>query len=78
MLVLARKKNESIQIDDSIELKVLGIEGDQVKLGIHALKTVDIHRKEVYLDIGQQNNEAANTPVDLLQLLHTEKDQGDL
>lgn len=73
MLVLTRKKNESIQIGDSIELKVLGVEGDQVKLGIQAPEMVDIHRKEVYLDIQEQNNQAANTSVDLLQLLHSEK-----
>lgn len=73
MLVLTRKKNESIQIGDSIEVKILGIEGDQVKLGIHAPKSVDIHRKEIYLDIQQQNNEAANTSIDLLKLLHIEK-----
>ncbi|HLS09728.1 carbon storage regulator CsrA [Lentibacillus sp.] len=70
MLVLTRKENESIQIDDEIEIKVLGLEGDQVKLGISAPKSVDIHRKEVYLDIQKQNNEAAKLSVDILNLLH--------
>ncbi|SFA88284.1 carbon storage regulator, CsrA [Lentibacillus halodurans] len=73
MLVLTRKQNESIQIDDNIEIKVLGVEGDQVKLGISAPKSVDIHRKEIYLDIQKQNNEAANLSVDILNLLQTEK-----
>lgn len=78
MLVLTRKKNESIQIGDSIELGVLGMKGDQVKPGIHAPKTVDIHQKEDYLDIRKQNNEAANMSVDLLGLLSIEKDQENL
>ncbi|MFB4472983.1 carbon storage regulator CsrA [Virgibacillus sp. SK37] len=69
MLILTRKKNESIQIGDDIEIKVLGIEGDQVKLGIEAPKSVEIHRKEIYLDIKEQNNEAANISLDVLKLL---------
>ncbi|KKE79671.1 carbon storage regulator CsrA [Oceanobacillus caeni] len=69
MLILTRKKNESIQIGDDIEIKVLGIEGDQVKLGIEAPKSVEIHRKEIYLDIKEQNNEAANISLDVLRIL---------
>lgn len=74
MLVLTRKSNESIQLGDNIEIKVLAIEGDQVKLGIEAPKSVDIYRKEIYVDIQQQNNEAANISFDLLSLLKDEKD----
>lgn len=70
MLVLTRKKNEAIQIGDNIEIKVLGMEGDQVKLGIEAPKSVDIHRKEIYLDIKEQNNAAANLTLDLLELMN--------
>ncbi|MFB4167833.1 carbon storage regulator CsrA [Virgibacillus sp. JSM 102003] len=69
MLVLTRKQNESIQIGEDVEIKVLAIEGDQIKLGIDAPKSVDIHRKEVYLDIQNQNNEAANVSLDILELL---------
>ncbi|MFC4557522.1 carbon storage regulator CsrA [Virgibacillus kekensis] len=69
MLVLTRKLNESIQIGDDIEIKVLAVEGDQIKLGIDAPKAVDIHRKEIYLDIKNQNSEAANLPDDVLSLL---------
>ncbi|WP_099159880.1 carbon storage regulator CsrA [Virgibacillus ndiopensis] len=69
MLVLTRKKNEAIQIGDEIEITVLEMEGDQIKLGIAAPKSVDIYRKEIYLDIQQQNNEAANISKDLLELL---------
>ena len=72
MLVLTRRQNEAIQIGDNIEITVLSIEGDQIKLGIEAPKTVDIHRKEVYLDIQQQNNEAANVSLDLIHILQKE------
>ncbi|GGA67207.1 carbon storage regulator CsrA [Ornithinibacillus halotolerans] len=69
MLVLTRKLNEAIQIGDDIEIKVLAIEGDQIKLGIAAPKAVEIHRKEIYLEIQKQNNEAANLSVDPFKLL---------
>lgn len=69
MLVLTRKSNEAIKIGDNIEVTVLAIEGDQIKLGIDAPKSVAIHRKEVYLDIQQQNNEAANVALDLIEML---------
>jgi carbon storage regulator len=59
MLVLKRKLNESIVIGDDIEVEILGVEGDQVKLGIRAPKQIEIHRKEVYLSIQQSNKEAA-------------------
>jgi carbon storage regulator len=58
MLVLTRKLKEAIQIGDDIEITVLAIHGDQVKLGINAPKHVEIHRKEIYLAIQKENNEA--------------------
>jgi carbon storage regulator len=61
MLVLTRKLKESIMIGDDIEISVLTIEGDQVKLGINAPKNVDIHRKEIYLSIQQENSSATQT-----------------
>lgn len=70
MLVLTRKKNEAIQIGEDIEIKILSIDGDQIKLGIDAPKSIEIHRKEVYLEIQAQNSEAANIPLDFLQLLN--------
>lgn len=69
MLVLTRRQNEAIQIGDDIEITVLSVEGDQIKLGINAPKSIDIHRKEVYLEIQKQNNEAANLSLDLVSLL---------
>ena len=58
MLALTRKKGESIVINNNIEISVLEIRGDQIKIGISAPKDVPIYRKEVYLQI-QQENEAA-------------------
>lgn len=58
MLVLTRKKGETIMIGDHIELTVLDVEGDTVKIGVGAPRDVEIHRKEVYLAIRQSNREA--------------------
>ncbi|MBM0066112.1 carbon storage regulator CsrA [Alkalicoccobacillus gibsonii] len=60
MLVLTRKKNEHIQIGEDISISILAIEGEQVKLGINAPRHIDIHRKEIYLAIQQENTEAVN------------------
>ncbi|MFS0750803.1 carbon storage regulator CsrA [Oceanobacillus sp. 1P07AA] len=69
MLVLSRKQSEAIQIGEDIEIEVIAVEGDQVKLGIRAPKSVDIYRKEIYVDITNQNNEAAKLDKNLLQFL---------
>lgn len=61
MLILTRKENESIIINDNIEIVVVGIEDGKVKLGIKAPKEVNIHRKEVYDSIQQENRQAADT-----------------
>lgn len=55
MLVLARRLNESIIIGDEIEVVVIDIKGDQVKLGIKAPKKITVHRKEIYEEIQQEN-----------------------
>ncbi|MCY1690122.1 carbon storage regulator CsrA [Exiguobacterium sp. SL14] len=69
MLVLKRKTGEAIQIGDDIELTILAIEGDQIKLGIKAPRQVDIHRKEVYLSIQEENTEASRSTELIGQLL---------
>jgi carbon storage regulator len=69
MLVLKRKTGEAIQIGDDIELTFLAIEGDQIKLGIKAPRHVDIHRKEVYLSIQEENTEASRSTGLIGQLL---------
>ncbi len=69
MLVLSRKKNESIMIGDHIEVKILSVDGDQVKLGIVAPKNIKVHRSEIFKAIQEQNKEALNTNVQLLSQL---------
>lgn len=69
MLVLSRKKNESIMIGDYIEVKILSVDGDQVKLGIVAPKNINVHRSEVFEAIQEQNKEALNTNIRLLEQL---------
>ncbi|HOW81524.1 MAG TPA: carbon storage regulator CsrA [Spirochaetota bacterium] len=64
MLVLARKLNESIMIGDDIEVVVIDIKGDQVKLGIRAPKSVTVHRMEIYQDIKQENIAATKSEFD--------------
>ena len=61
MLALSRKKDEAIIINDDIEVTVIEIKGDQVKLGISAPKAVPINRKEVYMQILDSNKEAAES-----------------
>lgn len=60
MLVLTRKKNESIIINENIEIEVISIENNKVKLGIKAPKNIEIHRKEVFIEIKEENKKAAN------------------
>lgn len=60
MLALSRKKNEALIINNNIEITVLEIKGEQVKLGISAPKDVPIYRKEVYAQIQEANKEAVN------------------
>ena len=55
MLALTRKKGESIVLGNDIELVVLDIRGDQVKVGISAPKNVPVYRKEIYLQIQEEN-----------------------
>ncbi|URA09124.1 carbon storage regulator CsrA [Thermospira aquatica] len=59
MLVLSRREEESIIIDDTIEIKIVGIRQDQVKIGIIAPKNVKIFRKEVYQEIQEANKASA-------------------
>ncbi len=67
MLVLSRRKEESIIINDDIEITVLDIQNDQVRIGIKAPRHVSVHRKEIYLEIMEENRKAAqvgNVPLD--------------
>lgn len=60
MLALTRKKGESLVINHNIEITVLEIRGDQVKIGITAPKEVPVYRKEVYIQIEEENKAALN------------------
>jgi len=62
MLALSRKKGEAIIVNNDIEITVLEVKGDQVKLGIAAPKEVPIYRKEVYMQIQEANKEAMTKP----------------
>ena len=61
MLALTRKKGESLVINNNIEVTILEIRGDQIKLGISAPRDVSIYRKEVYLQIQEENKAALET-----------------
>ena len=60
MLALSRKKNEAIVINNNIEITVLDIRGDQIKIGIAAPKDIPIYRKQVYIQIQNENKEATD------------------
>ena len=60
MLALTRKKGESLVINNDIEITILEIRGDQIKLGVSAPKEVPIYRKEVYTQIQQETRKSAD------------------
>lgn len=60
MLALSRKKNEALIINNNIEVTILEVKGDQVKIGITAPKEVPIYRKEVYIQIQNANKDAVS------------------
>ena len=61
MLVLTRRRNESIMIGDDIEVSVLAVAGEKVRIGIEAPRDIPVFRKEVYLEIQQQKLEAGTS-----------------
>lgn len=69
MLVLSRKTNETIKIGDNIELSILEVKGDTVRIGIEAPKNIDILRGELVQTITETNNEALNLDVSLFSKL---------
>ncbi|NOY10156.1 MAG: carbon storage regulator CsrA [Spirochaetes bacterium] len=66
MLILTRKLNESIMIGDQIEISIVDIRGDQVKLGIQAPKNIKVYRQEVYRAIQKENIEAVKSKPELI------------
>ena len=69
MLALSRKKGEALVINNNIEVTVLEVKGDQVKIGRAAPKEVPIYRKEVYLQIQDSNKEAMQADLEALKKL---------
>ena len=61
MLALSRKKGEALMINNDIEITILEIKGEQVKIGISAPKEVPVYRKEVYIQIQEANKAASDT-----------------
>jgi carbon storage regulator len=71
MLVLSRQRDETIMIGDDIEITIVDIRGDKVRLGITAPNTIPVHRKEVYEAIQRENREAAKVRAEDLPNLPT-------
>ena len=69
MLALTRKLNEAIIINDNIEIKVLEISGDKVRLGISAPKEMNIYREEIYNQVKESNQDATTVTKDNLKSL---------
>ena len=67
MLALTRKKGEALVLNNNIEVTILEIRGDQVKIGVSAPKEIPIYRKEVYLQIQKENEESQPTAINLLR-----------
>ncbi len=81
MLVLSRREDESIIINDDIEIKVIGVKQDQVKIGIVAPKNVKIFRKEIYDEIQSANiaaAQAAGKVGDLKEALSQKDKKGEI
>ncbi len=62
MLVLSRKLDETIMIGDEVEVTIVDIRGDKVRIGINAPQQVPVHRKEVYEQIQQQGDKSRGNP----------------
>ncbi len=74
MLVLSRQHDETIMIGDEVEITVVDIRGDKVRLGINAPRHVQVHRKEVYEAIRRENERASIlNPTDVVSVVHSSK-----
>ena len=75
MLVLTRKSNQSIMIGDDIEISVLAVMGEKVRIGIAAPRSVPVFRREVYVEIQEEGEESGDRP-DLDRALQALRDTG--
>jgi len=64
MLVLSRQRDETIMIGDEVEITIVDIRGDKVRLGINAPRNIQVHRKEVYDAITRENEDASQMTLD--------------
>lgn len=77
MLVLSRQRDETIMIGDDVEITIVDIRGDKVRLGINAPRHIQVHRKEVYDAIKRENQQAANlTPQDVAEVIDKDANPG--
>ncbi|MCH8242321.1 MAG: carbon storage regulator CsrA [Planctomycetes bacterium] len=75
MLVLSRQRDETIMIGDDVEITIVDIRGDKVRLGITAPRHIQVHRKEVYDAIKRENEQAAKMrPKDMTDAMERESD----
>jgi len=77
MLVLSRQRDETIMIGDDVEVTIVDIRGDKVRLGITAPRSIQVHRKEVYDAIKRENQRAAGLSPDEVSDVVNEKNQED-
>ncbi len=78
MLVLSRQRDETIMIGDDVEVTIVDIRGDKVRLGITAPREIQVHRKEVYDAIKRENQQAAGlSPTEVSEVVNdkTKEDQ---
>ncbi len=76
MLVLSRQRDETIMIGDDVEITVVDIRGDKVRLGINAPRSIQVHRKEVYDAIKRENERAAKLkPQDVSKVMEQDAKQ---
>ena len=74
MLVIRRKKDESILIGENIEVSISAIENGTVKLSINAPKKIQILRKELYIEVQNENKEAVSSNIDVLKKIKIKND----
>ena len=77
MLVLSRQKDQTIMIGDNIEITVVDIRGDKVRIGINAPAQIPVHRKEVYDAIKQENKQAAHITLEDITTIDKRKPDND-
>ncbi len=76
MLVLSRQRDETIMIGDDVEITIVDIRGDKVRLGITAPREIQVHRKEVYDAIKRENKQAAKLrPRDVSEVVERDADK---